>query len=770
MSAAARPRRSSRLTDLALGMRMSVGGGRQGWARLALIAVGVGVGVAMLLLVASLPAVLDSRTARSDARLPQVEEGLIAGEGTMLTQRINGVFRNEPVQGRLLQPEGPAAPLPPGVDRQLAPGDVVLSPALAALLESADGESLRGRWGDRVVGTIGPRGLTGPAELAFYLGTDALTDETATRIAAFGADGPGAGTVDPMFVLVGLVGLAVLLVPVAGFIGTAVRFGGEARDRRLAALRLVGADEATTRRVAAGETLVGSLLGLAVGGLLLLAARGVVAPLVPGRLTFYPADLRPEPFLVAVVAVAVPVASVLVTQSALRRVVVEPLGVVRRAAVTRRRLWWRLVVPAAGLVLMHPLIGGLEASTGDQAMVAAGLVLLLVGLGLLLPWIVDVVVRRLRPGSVAWDLALRRLQLESGSAVRAVSAIVVSVAGLIGLHGLVSGVSALVEQDGGSRSAMFQVEVIDISGTPDRDWVVELAGTPGVMQVEVERMVTAHDVATGEPMHVDIGSCAVLAHRVGPVDCADGDVVVVMPPGTEAPAAGTSYVLGEPGSDSSTWTLPAGTATVVPSPETAMPSPEAGVLPAWLYITPAALGDAVVDAGYSPVHVALDPTDPDAVDRLRTTTARVDPTVYVAVLTGEGMVAAFDTIRQVVLVITVALLAVVGASLLITVAEQLRERRRPLAVLMAFGTRRRTLGLSVLWQVAIPVALGLSLAVLAGSVLSMALQVGARAPITVDWAGIGTTAGGAALVVLLVTAASLPLLTGLTRTASLQAE
>lgn len=54
-----------------------------------------------------------------------------------------------------------------------------------------------------------------------------------------------------------------LLLPVAVFIGTAVRFGGEQRDRRLAALRLVGADQAMTRRIAAGESLCGALLGLA---------------------------------------------------------------------------------------------------------------------------------------------------------------------------------------------------------------------------------------------------------------------------------------------------------------------------------------------------------------------------------------------------------------------------------------------------------------------------------------------------------------------------
>lgn len=60
-----------------------------------------------------------------------------------------------------------------------------------------------------------------------------------------------------------LVVFVVLLTPVAVFIAAAVRFGGERRDRRLAALRLVGSDRSMTRRIAAGEALAGALLGLA---------------------------------------------------------------------------------------------------------------------------------------------------------------------------------------------------------------------------------------------------------------------------------------------------------------------------------------------------------------------------------------------------------------------------------------------------------------------------------------------------------------------------
>jgi hypothetical protein len=70
----------------------------------------------------------------------------------------------------------------------------------------------------------------------------------------------------------------------------------------------------------------------------------------------------------------------------------------------------------------------------------------------------------------------------------------------------------------------------------------------------------------------------------------------------------------------------------------------------------------------------------------------------------------------------------------------------------------------------VPVALGLTLAVLTGTGLAMVLQALADAPISVDWHGIGATSGVAALVVLLTTTASLPLLWRLTKPGGLRSE
>ena len=103
-------------------------------------------------------------------------------------------------------------------------------------------------------------------------------------------------------------------------------------------------------------------------------------------------------------------------------------------------------------------------------------------------------------------------------------------------------------------------------------------------------------------------------------------------------------------------------------------------------------------------------------------------------------------------------IGLIGLSLLLTALEQVRERRRLLAVLVAFGTRRSTLSWSVLWQSAVPVALGLGIAVATGIALGSVLLRILGATVQIAWADVAAMAGVGVVVVLLVTGASLPVL------------
>ena len=161
-------------------------------------------------------------------------------------------------------------------------------------------------------------------------------------------------------------------------------------------------------------------------------------------MSFFPADVAPALVLGLLIAFAVPASAVAVTIIALRGVAIEPLGVVRKSEQRPRRLWWRLVPPAIGAALLFPLGGTITDAAGsvNETQIAGSVVLILTGVALLLPWLVERIVGRLRGGPVSWQLATRRLQLSSGNASRAVSGITIAVAGAIALQMLF----AVVEQ------------------------------------------------------------------------------------------------------------------------------------------------------------------------------------------------------------------------------------------------------------------------------------------------------------------------------------
>jgi hypothetical protein len=706
------------MNALALGGRLALAGGR---ARLVLIAVGVGLGVALLLVAASVPNMLEGRRDRNQARS---DAPAYPSRGTLQLALADTEFRGDEIRGRLVHG---SAPLPPGVARLPRPGELVVSPALARLLSSRDGALLRprilGSPPARVIGTVGDAGLQGPSELVFFRGAARMPADS-WRVASFGSR--TWQPLPPAIVLLGAVALAALLMPVAVFIGAAARFGGEARDRRLAALRLVGADRATTVRVAAGEAVLGALAGLAIGAALFVLCRGLVEHVTLWDVSVFSHDVRPSPVLALLVVVAVPLTAVAATVLSLRSVVVEPLGVVRKAGGRRRRLAWRLVPPALGVALLT------RAGQGDENVAAAAVVLLLAGVATLLPWLVEAAVRRLGAGAVAWQLAVRRLQLDGGASARAVSGIAVAIAGAIALQTLFSGVEGDYTHQSGADLRRAQMVVEDYGAPLGR-----IAGRLGSARgIHAALGMTAYD--DGKVMTA-VGDCAVLRELATIGRCTDGD----------------AFAVGD---------RIAGARTV---PERAAPS---GDVRTGLLLTPAAAaGRKLSGPPRAVVYLQLD-RDRDAVERARNAAAAIGPALTVIKLGGISRDAKFASLRRAVFAGAVLTLLLVGASLLVSLLEQVRERRRLLATLAAFGTRRATLGWSVLWQAAVPVALGLALALVAGLGLGALLLDIVHEPRTFDWGAVAALSGAGAAVVLAVTALSLPPLWRVMRADGLRTE
>ncbi|MGW5305867.1 ABC transporter permease [Streptomyces griseoluteus] len=773
--------------DLGMGARFAVTGGREGWVRTALTAVGVGMGVALLLLTTALPGVVSARHAVEEARSDYTfaVHPLPKGDDTLLLADTGTWWRTTSIRGRLLEPEGPKAPLPPGVNRFPAKGEMLVSPALGELLASGDADLLRERLPYRITGTIGAKGLLGPRELAYYAGAEGLKPKAGgartERLRAFGDPQPDTAQADPVLLMMVLVVFVVLLMPVAVFIAAAVRFGGERRDRRLAALRLVGADGRTTRRIAAGEALAGSLIGLVVGAGLFLAGRRLAGSVTVMGESFYPAYLDPSPLLALLVALAVPACAVLVTLLAMRGVVIEPLGVVRTAVPARRRLWWRLLLPLAGLALLYPMIGqGHSGGDFNQYLVIVGVLLFLIGVTALLPWLVERAVARLDPGPLSWQLAVRRLQLSSGTAARTVNGVAVAVAGAIALQMLFAGVQGQYEKNTGKDPSRAQLEIALSDHSRVGPAAAAVARTKGV-----RASVGLATASLGEKprdadaaLDVVVGDCASLRELAHLPSCRDGDTFALAGPEyrTEFDRASRAAVL-RPGHDAY---IDPGYADVqgfsvpvaVPEHLRWATAREDSLMPRanGLLLTPAALPKAAEPALSGEVFVRMDQALPDVQEYVRNTAARVDPVADIMAVTPTETSARYTSLRTGMLIGASCVLTLIGASLLVSQLEQLRERRKLLSALVAFGTRRRTLGLSVLWQAALPITLGLLLATAVGMGLGAVLLRMSAAEVTVVWPDVLALTGVGAGVVLAVTLLTLPPLLRMTRPDGLRTE
>ncbi|APY86612.1 ABC transporter permease [Streptomyces alfalfae] len=775
--------------DLAMGVRFALGGGREGWTRTLLTAVGVGLGVALLLGAASVPELMQRRDDRSVARSAQDQftgKPVPKSDSTVLQRDVQTDFRDSTVSGRVLRAEGTHPVVPPGVAKLPGDGEMIASPALRDLLDSPDGALLKERFDRyRITGTIADAGLVHPKELYYYAGSDSLTrDQGGHRVAAFGWAQPKE-PLDPLLVVLVVLICVVLLTPVIIFIGTAVRFGGERRDRRLAALRLVGADARSVRRIAAGEALCGALLGLAVGGIAFLGVRELFGLVDMWQVSAFPSDVVPVPGLAVTVLLAVPVTSVVVTLISLRAVSIEPLGVVRNTRPRKRRLWWRVVMPLLGLGVL--LAAGRVSGEFDPPVYAIGLgaTLTLVGLAALLPWLVEASVARLRGGGpVPWQLAVRRLQLSSGTAARAVSGITVAVAGAVALQMLFVAMhddfNRTTDNAPGRASLVVRADVGDgelaermIERFRTTKGVEHVIGTVTTYVVKPGRLENADDIRP--TTELTVATCENLRELARIGRCEDGDTFVAHSGNKgmnnwvdEAARPGKPVDLNaqswdEAGHRHVPWTLPADSRVVRTRPD------PAGEEHDGIYATPGAVDPAKLTDASTTAMIKVDRGTPDAEEHIRNTAAHVGPFLDVMTLRAVERDKQYATVRTGLQIGAMATMVLIAASMLVSMLEQLRERKKLLAALTAFGTRRSSMAWSVLWQTAVPVVIGLALAIAGGLGLGWVMVRMIRKPVT-DWLLFLPLTGAGAVLVAAVTLLSLPPLWRMMRPDGLRTE
>ena len=733
-----------------LGLRLTLGSGREAALRVLVTAAAVALGVGLLLASLAGGNGLHAQTGRG-AWLDTAAQASPATPASGRLWWLSGLdqFGNQAIDRIDVAAAGRDAPVPPGISHLPGPGEYYASPALTALFKSEPANELRDRYPGHQIGSIGAAALPSPNSLIIVIGHTAHQLSQAPGAVEVGAiqrtpascyacqNTTGSGPV-LQFILVG--GAVALLLPVLILIATASRLSAARREERFAAMRLVGATPRQISVVSAVEAVVAAVAGVAVGFALFFAFRPLLyhvpftgAPLAQGDLSLHSIDI-------VIAVIGVPVAAVVSARLALRRVQISPLGVTRRASSRPPRIV-RIIPLLAGIaVLAYFDAAGKPGAIGGQLLeLLAGFVLLVVGLVLAGPWFTTAGARLManrasRPSTL---IASRRLLDNPKAAFRFISGLVIALFVGSAAIGALSSIAADSSLGGGSAGKGTLAEPFCSFSTTNCPASAKVPSVPGQVLTELRttpgvRSVTlVHQGPSQVPLRNSFGLvvCDQLARTPAIGKCARGASVASI-------GYFLSDLLGHNSHASSTvW------------PSTNLSVARAARLPV----------DAVV--------VATDGSS-GSLERARTTLERVFPLQGAAVA-----VEAFDPstarllamIQDMTDVIIVASLIIAACSLAVNIAAGLGERKRPFSLLRLTGVPTALLHRVVALESALPLLLVAAVSIVVGLV-SAALYLHSQVGIAFSIPGIAfwaTVVGGLAASLAII-ASTFPLLNRIT--------
>ncbi|MGH3388234.1 MAG: FtsX-like permease family protein, partial [Actinomadura sp.] len=521
-----------------LGLRLAVAGGRDALARLVLTAFGVGLGVILLLLSLAGQSALQGREDRSAWQDTESSTRATAPDPA-LWLAVSDHYAGEALHRVHVAPLGPRPPVPPGLDRLPAPGEVAVSPALRRLLTVTPDDQLDDRFPGRVTTTIGAAGLRHPDHLVAVVG------HTPAELRRLGGAQEVRGIQTQSLDLFEFTRLALalaailMLFPVMVFVIMVTRITAARREQRLAAIRLAGATRSQTVVMAATETALGAAAGPVVGWLGYLVVRPIlVAHLRYGGYQggrFFSADFAVPLDQTIGVLVGVPALAMAVTIVSLRRVRVTPLGISGHVPHRPPGVWRALPVAVGIIGLVIAAISLRDrpdrfVSSGLQWVIPGLLLCTLVGAVVIGPLACLLLSRAMARCSRRTPtlMAARRIAADPRATYRAVGGVALAVFVATLLTGLIGGTAPDAQDDGRLRPGVVEIYA---GGQPE-------ARLAPLMS---DRMV----VVRGGPVGDASVACAELA-RVVSVSCPHRPGALFLPTASQAMWA-TFGGLVEPG-------------------------------------------------------------------------------------------------------------------------------------------------------------------------------------------------------------------------------
>ena len=437
--------------------------GRSNWNRLGLTAAAVALGMLMILVFMAGVNALQAQTQHSSWRFDlfaaeqnqKPVDGVAPLKAKIATDGNLNKWQNENITSVSLRAGGATSPQLEGLPTP-KDGEYYVSSGLAKVMQDHPEDNIGSRFGSKQIGIIPEALSTSPDALETIRG---MSEQEANsgRVVSIYKFSSSTEAVSRYSGSVGVIlifGASILLFPIVMFISIATQLGSAQREKRYAALRLIGATRRQVSRIIAVESLGAAVIGIIVGSLAYLVVLPLMSQFEFGGMRFWQSDLTVQPshYLLAVVVTLL--FCLIANWWGMRHVQVSPLGVARSGKVSKRPRMWRLMLLAPGLVTFIWLslpsgMNWLRTNTDDSAapllLLMAGIMSIMFGLLLAGPWLTSSISRLAarRTRSAITLLATKRIAMQSRRIFRSVSGVVLALfAGSFYLTG-VSGIAKL---------------------------------------------------------------------------------------------------------------------------------------------------------------------------------------------------------------------------------------------------------------------------------------------------------------------------------------
>ena len=228
------------------------------------------------------------------------------------------------------------------------PGEYYLSPKLASIMKTNPNSGLDKRYGNKYIGELPKEYLSSPDDLIAFSGVK-KEDLLASNVPTFNYTDPKMLESSKDFSIKGgllvifAFGAVILLFPVAMLVSIATQLGSAQRERKYAAIRLIGGTRKQVRNILLFESLVTTLVGILGGILLHLMILPLISNYSFDGLRFFPEQLRLDLSQYFYVAVIILILSLVVNLWQMKKVQTSPLGIVMRHKKDKKPRIFRLI-------------------------------------------------------------------------------------------------------------------------------------------------------------------------------------------------------------------------------------------------------------------------------------------------------------------------------------------------------------------------------------------------------------------------------------------